>query len=64
MLFIVQMKGMRYLIPNDVTDPQFGQNLRAAAEAGVRVLAVECEVSPDAITACRTLPVHLELEQK
>ena len=63
-LFIVQMKGMRYLIPNDVTDPQFGQNLRAAAEAGVRVLAVECEVSPDAITACRTLPVHLELEQK
>ena len=63
-LFIVQMKGMRYLIPNDVTDPQFGQYLRAAAEAGVRVLAVECEVSPDAITACRTLPVHLELEQK
>lgn len=63
-LFIVQMKGMRYLIPNDVTDPQFGQNLRAAAEAGVRVLAVECEVSPDAITACRTLPIHLELEQK
>ncbi len=63
-LFIVQMKGMRYLIPNDATDPQFGQNLRAAAEAGVRVLAVECEVSADTITACRPLPVHLELEQK
>ena len=61
-LFVIQMDGMRYLVPNDATDPQFGRNLRDAAEAGVRVLAVECEVSPDAITACRVLPVHLELE--
>lgn len=63
-LFIVQMKGMRYLIPNDETHPEFGAALREAASAGVHVLAVECDVGPDSITACGQIPVPLELEQK
>lgn len=59
-LFVVQMAGMRYLVPNDATDPDFGSALRAAGDAGVRVLAVECDVLPDRITACRPLPVILK----
>ena len=63
LLFIVQMKGMRYLIPNDETHPEFGAALREAASAGVHVLAVECDVTRDSISACRQIPVSLELEQ-
>ncbi|MBQ8995724.1 MAG: DNA/RNA nuclease SfsA [Oscillospiraceae bacterium] len=59
-LFIVQMKGMRYLVPNDATHPEFGQALREAAKAGVKVLAAECEIHPDSISACGKIPVHLE----
>lgn len=45
-LFVIQMKPVRFLHPNDITDPDFGSALRQAASAGVRVLAVDCFVSP------------------
>ena len=45
-LFVIQMKPVRFLHPNDATDPDFGSALRQAAAAGVRVLAVDCFVSP------------------
>ena len=45
-LFVIQMKPVRFLHPNDITDPDFGSALRQAAAAGVRVLAVDCFVSP------------------
>jgi len=43
-LFVIQMKGIRYLTPNDVTHPEFGAALREAAGAGVSVMAVDCVV--------------------
>lgn len=45
-LFVIQMKPVLFLHPNDATDPDFGSALRQAAAAGVRVLAVDCFVSP------------------
>ena len=45
-LFVIQMKPVRFLHPNDATDPDFGSALRQAAAAGVRVLAVDCFISP------------------
>lgn len=57
--FVVQMAGMKWVEPNDATHPEFGSALRAAARAGVKVLAVECAVTPDSLTACATLPVRL-----
>ena len=57
--FIVQMEGMRYLEPNDVTHPQFGDALRRAAEAGVEVLAMECAVTPEELRVMRPIPVRL-----
>ncbi len=50
-LFIIQMKGIRLFRPNDQTHKAFGDTLRAARAAGVRVLAVDCLVTPDSVTA-------------
>lgn len=60
LLFIVQMKGMRFIRPNDETHPAFGAALREAAAAGVKVLAVECEVTPGSLKAKGFIPVCLE----
>ena len=60
LLFIVQMKGMRYLVPNDATHPEFGDTMRKAAMSGVKILAVECDINKDSIVACRQIPVSLK----
>ncbi len=46
-IFVVQMKGICKFCPNDAMHPQFGEALRAAAESGVKVIAVDCAVSRD-----------------
>ena len=46
-LFVIQMADVKYLHPNDATDPAFGKALREAAAAGVQVLAVDCAVAED-----------------
>ena len=46
-LFVIQMADVQYLHPNDDTDPAFGQALRRAAEAGVQILAMDCDVTPE-----------------
>ena len=58
-LFVIQMENVLYLRPNDETDPAFGKALRDAAAAGVRILAVECTVTPDTMTAGKAVPVRL-----
>ncbi len=57
--FVLQMAGMRSFSPNDATHPAFGAALRAAAEAGVSVLAVECTVPADRLTLAKPVPVLL-----
>ena len=57
--FVIQMSGARYLTPNDATHPEFGQALRAAKAAGVQVVALECDVTPDSLTITHEVPVHL-----
>ena len=57
--FILQMEGMRQFSPNDATHPVFGEALRAAAAAGVAVLAMECAVTPDSLAVTRPVPVAL-----
>ena len=58
-LFVIQMSDVKYLHPNDVTDPNFGRSLREAAAAGVQVLAVDCTVTADTMTIGRFVPVQL-----
>ena len=58
-LFVIQMKGPRVLRSNDRTDPTFGQALREACRAGVRLMAVDCIVHPDSIRPDAPVPVEL-----
>ena len=57
--FVIQMEGMISFSPNDGTHPAFGDALRAAHAAGVRVLALGCHVEPDSLTVTHTIPVVL-----
>ena len=57
--FVIQMEGMKRFSPNDATHPAFGDALRAAHAAGVRVLAVGCHVEPDSLTITHSIPVVL-----
>jgi len=58
-LFVIQMADVKYLLPNDATDPAFGDALREAANSGVTVLAMDCAVTPDSMTV--RLPVLVRL---
>lgn len=58
-LFVIQMKGVRYLEPNDWTHPEFGEALRRADRAGVEILAVDCRVTPESILADARVDVRL-----
>ena len=58
-LFVIQMENVDYLHPNDATDPQFGQALREAAEKGVRVLAMDCTVTPESMRLRQAVEVRL-----
>lgn len=58
-LFVIQMADVKYLHPNDATDPAFGAALREAAAAGVRVLAVECDITENSMSISKEVPVIL-----
>lgn len=58
-LFVIQMADVKYLHPNDATDPAFSDALREAAAAGVQILAMDCAVTPDSM-ALRN-PVEIKL---
>lgn len=59
-VFVIQMEGVRYFAPNDRTQPAFGEALRRAREAGVRILAMDCVVNPDELTLREEVLVRLE----
>ena len=58
-LFVIQMADVRYLHPNDATDPAFGAALREAAAAGVTVLAMDCQVTEDTMVIRQPVEVRL-----
>jgi sugar fermentation stimulation protein A len=58
-LFVIQMKPVLYLEPNDATDPEFGKALRAAAAAGVEIIAMDCIITEDTMVIADPVPVKL-----
>ena len=58
-LFVIQMPDVKYLHPNDATDPAFGAALREAAANGVQVIAMDCAVAPDTMDIRLRVPVKL-----
>jgi sugar fermentation stimulation protein A len=58
-LIVIQMNNVKHFHPNDATDPEFGKALRDAARAGVKILAMDCDVTPDTMTIGKPVPVVL-----
>ena len=56
-LFIVQMKGVKAVIPNAATDPDFAKALKEAAESGVKAIACDCTVTENEIKTDKPIPV-------
>lgn len=59
-LFIVQMKGISHFEPNMETHPEFGHVLKEAQKAGVRLLAVDCQVGSDWIETDQPVEINLD----
>lgn len=60
LFLVIQMKDVKYFEPNWKTHPEFGNTLKRAADAGVKILAYDCVVTEDSIEICDPVPVHLE----
>ena len=58
-IFVIQMKGITAMMPNDDTHKAFGDALRAAASRGVHVLAYDCIVTEDGLDIDSPVPVIL-----
>ena len=64
MIFVIQMKGVRFFEPNDETHPAFGEALREACERGVVILAFDCDVTPDEMTIGDQVGISLLLNKQ
>lgn len=60
LLIVIQMKGVTVFRPNKATDPAFARALSEAKQAGVKVLCMDCVVTPGEIKI--DAPVRAEVE--
>jgi sugar fermentation stimulation protein A len=58
-LFVVQMKEVEVFRPNDEMHKAFGDALRRAASRGVKVIAMDCIVTPDSMMIDKPIKVEL-----
>lgn len=58
-IFVIQMKNVRELRPNDETHKAFGDALRDASNAGVKPIALDCIITSNLIVADQPIPVVL-----
>ena len=59
LLFVIQMDDVRYFEPNRATDPEFADALKEASDAGVKILAYTCTVTPDSMVLKDPVEVRL-----
>ena len=58
-LFVIQMKEIKLFEPNYDTHGEFGEALKAAKRAGVKILAFDCIVTPKSITLDQEVKIQL-----
>ncbi len=58
-LFVIALRGVTVFCPNDETHKAFGDALRAAQCAGVRILAMDSLVTPDSIVIDHPVKIQL-----
>ncbi len=60
-IFVVQMKGVTHFSPNRQTDPDFAKALEQAVAAGVKVMALDCRVTPNSMEIDGEIPINIIL---
>lgn len=58
-IFVIQMKGIKCFMPNDKTHQAFGDALRHAADQQVKILAFDCDVTPNSMLLGSAVEVRL-----
>ena len=58
-IFIIQMNNVKYFTPNYKTHNAFGEALKTAQKQGVNILALDCDITEDEITARNFVEVRL-----
>ena len=57
--FVIQMKGVKFFAPNWKTHEAFGNALRYAQDKGVRIVAYDCQVTPDFLQIADPVAIRL-----
>lgn len=63
-IFVIQMKGVAYFTPNAATHEAFARVLGEAAQAGVEILAYDCQVTEDSLQISERVPVYSDAYRK
>ena len=63
-LFVIQMKGASCFTPNRYAQPMLAEALSQAEQAGVRILAYDCQVDADGLRLDKPVPVMLDVERQ
>ncbi len=58
-LFVIQMKGIEYFVPNWDTHPQFADALSEVSKNGVEVWAYDCQVQEGVVIADERVEVRI-----
>lgn len=58
-VFVIQMKKVRYLLPNTETHKAFGEALAKARACGVEIYAYDCDVTPRSVKIGNQIPVFM-----
>lgn len=59
LVFVIQMKKIKYLTPNWETHSEFGQALEMAKKSGVTILAYDCYVTPNEMYLDKPIEVKI-----
>lgn len=62
-IFVIQMKEVRYFLPNWETHKAFAEALMRAREEGVEIYAYSCDVEPDFLSIRERVPVFMREEE-
>ncbi|MGN1134229.1 MAG: DNA/RNA nuclease SfsA [Oscillospiraceae bacterium] len=58
-IFLIQMSNVKYFTPNYATHRDFGNALKDAESAGVKIIALDSVVTPDSIEAGKPVEIRL-----
>jgi sugar fermentation stimulation protein A len=58
-IFIIQMENVLYFTPNVKTHKAFGDALKNAKKAGVKILALDCKVTENSIISRNFVDVRI-----